>query len=67
STDYEYLTILKDAPIFTKVTIDYRYLAIIKDVTKEEIDEYLEILKDAPVSDKSDKINQINILKSLKD
>ncbi|CAG8822632.1 3974_t:CDS:2, partial [Gigaspora margarita] len=69
STDYEYLTILKDAPILTKVTIDYRYLTIIKDVTKEEIDEYLKILKDVPVSDesdKSDKINQINILKKIK-
>ncbi|RIB27226.1 hypothetical protein C2G38_2029544 [Gigaspora rosea] len=67
STDYEYLTILKDAPIFTKVTIDYRYLAIIKDVTKKEIDEYLKILEDVPVSDEPNKSDKINILKSLKD
>ncbi|CAG8823450.1 11273_t:CDS:1, partial [Racocetra fulgida] len=65
-----YLAILKNAPIFKKVTIDYKYLTIIKDVTKKEIDEYLKILEEVPKSDKSnefDKIKQINILKILKD
>ncbi|CAG8726732.1 6838_t:CDS:2, partial [Cetraspora pellucida] len=70
TTDYEYLTILKNVPLFNKVTIDYKYLTIIKDVTKAEIDEYLKILEDVPISDefnKSDKIKQIDILKTLKD
>ncbi|CAG8583843.1 12748_t:CDS:10, partial [Cetraspora pellucida] len=70
TTDYEYLIILKDVPIFNKVAIDYKYLTIIKDVTKAEIDEYLKILEDVPISDefnKSDKIKQIDILKALKD
>ncbi|CAG8667477.1 20958_t:CDS:10, partial [Cetraspora pellucida] len=66
TTDYEYLIILKDAPIFNKITIDYKYLTIIKDVTKAEIDDYLKILEDVPISDESDKIKQIDMLKTLK-